>query len=741
MECRFEITLEPNLYARAGNSGSKDVMSNLEHREENGGANLTPPEANQPQSWPKKVLMYCIVLPLVLFWETTKGLYKRTYENAETGAANLLNLFIGVVLSLIAGICMGYKMGWSATPAPLTTWLSAAVGASAAMFFYGWTLSNVVVFKYVSRGSKWLWQRVNISGQEYEANREGLNNPAWLSSFLILAARVVIMMLTVAVVYMFMVHVQGHQNIYGVLGYLIGFASVVVGLVAVIFIILWTGRNIGGFLAFLMTVFILLMLIFNWTDTVSLLVAPYNGLTAAKWGGWGFLPGLVLGGVAGVLFARLLWKLLKAFGVPLIAVICSAAGTYFLLPATTAWLNGFAHRPFDAALVPYMAAVVEFFVLVGYVFPILHIGITHSLKHLENITKLMDSVYQEEEGGYREFFLMVVTLAATLAVVWYTPSLLLAYVVTKAWQAYAITAVIGIGVYTLGGSWLLRIGVLPFAMVCAAAFGFQVYDDWNAHDLWFGIGGAIIVGVIGAAATIAITFPLAYILIRKSTEGWLASALRNPLVNLHTRICDGIARFVTEFFRAARNTYGDATPFRETFQQLANIAFTVAATYASWSLVTIYGFALWLGIVITAAIFVLAYTLVGQLFKKKGNGYLGLLAAIVGGVYIGIIVHGAQPLGYWLSVPGALLGAALTAGAFFPWAYLFLRLALNALSQEKWLHPALVNAHSTVWNRFANLREDFLKTYRQVRDSVILMKENFWRTYEEMRAQIFKNRK
>lgn len=714
-------------------------MSNSAHHDENGGPALTPPEGNQPQSWPKKVLMFGIVLPVVLFWETTKGLYKRTYRDAETDSAKLFNLFIGVVLALVAGIGTGYNMGWGAAPASLTTWLSAAVGTAAAMFFYGWTIANVVVFKHASKAAEQLWARVNLTGESYETRQDGRHNPEWFSAFLLLAARVASVLITLGAIWIVMQHVQSNQSSYFWLGYIMAVASVIVAAIAAVCIVLFVGHYIGGFVAFLLTAFIFVMLVFNWAATKALWFAAYNGLTADTWGDWGYIPGLVVASVVAFFLEKGLWKLIKACGVPLIAVILSLDVTYALLPATQAFLSTFALSTFSATLAPYIAAVVEFFLLVGFVFPLAHIAITHGLKKLANITKLMEAAYQEEEGGYREFFLMVVNLAATTAVFFYVPSLLLTYVVSHTGICYAATALIGLGVYTLGGKWLLRTGVLPFAMVVSAYVGYFVYGIWPTSGFFFAEAGGVLTGILSAVASVVIGFPLAYLGLRSLLKGWLAAWLRNPLVNFHTRVCENIGRLVTEFLQAARHTYGDESRFRETFQQLANIAVTVALTYATWFTVTTFGFAFWLGLLITATKSVLAYLLVGQLFKKKGNGYIGLIVAIFCGVYFGIIVHGSQPFGYWLSVPGGLVGAALTAGAFFPWAYLFLRVALNAISQETWLHPALVNTHAAAWNRFANLRQDFLKMYRQVRDTVTSMKENFWRTYEEMRAQIFKN--
>ncbi len=140
-------------------------MTNPEPRENQGEAPQTSPEGNQLQSWPLTILMYAIVGPCVLFWESTKGLFTRTYQDAETKDANILNVIIGVILSLVAGVGVGYNMGWVGDPpAPLVTWLSTAVGVTVGMFIYGWTLLHFVLFRHAFRASEGLWKHVNLEG-------------------------------------------------------------------------------------------------------------------------------------------------------------------------------------------------------------------------------------------------------------------------------------------------------------------------------------------------------------------------------------------------------------------------------------------------------------------------------------------------------------------------------------------------------------------------------------------------
>lgn len=721
-------------------------MTNPEPRDNQGEAPEASPTGTQLQSWPMKILMFGIVGSVVLFWESTKGLFKRTYQDAESHDVNLLNVIVGVILSLVAGVGIGYHMGWvSDPPASLVSWLSTAVGATVAVFVYGWTLLHFLVFRHAFRASEKLWKHVNLDGEE-KYRRSGdtsPNNPSWFSFLLLALAWVGVAVLTATVFWQVTTYVQGHQAGWSWLGSIVGIAAIAVAAIVVIAILGFIASESGGFAFFLLLVLAAICW-WKWAFVSGLSMGLYNNLTGSDWGSWGYVPGGIVGVIAGAITAGITGTLLYNLRVRVIAVVVSAAATYALVPLTAQYVGGYdlGAFAFVSPALPWVVSALEFFVTIGFLFPLAHIVITHALKRLADIPELMEAAYDEPKGGYREFFLSVLTLAATGATIWYGPSLAVAYGgFTSLWLIYSATAAAAALVYTLGGKLLLKIGVFPFALGTSGVAAFASFQYYMAHGLWYGKIGGAVAGVAGFALTIAVLFPLAYLLIRYLTQGWLGAWLRNPLVNAHQRVCTGIVDLFEELFQAARHTYGDRTCYRETFLQLANLVATCAITYGAWVGSAYLGFALWLAILSTVVAFVASYVLVGQLFKKQGVGLVGLLVAIVGGVFAAVMVHGAQPYGYWLSVPGGLVGAALTAGALFPWAYLLLRAILNVISQETWLRPALVNTHEAVWNRFSTLRRDFLVLYVQVRDSMKRMKDDFYRNYEQIRAQIFRGKK
>ncbi len=720
----------------------KDAMNNPVSNEENGGLIITPPNNNQPQSWPKRILMFLLVGLVVIFWETTKGLYKRTYKSADGEDTNFLNMFVGVLLALIGAINVGYTLGWTnQPPAQLTHWLGSAVATAVAVFLYGWTLLHLFIFKHAIKVSKHLWQHVSVHGQEDEwrETTTGSVNPGWFSDLLILGSRIVIVLTAAALFFKVTFHIQANQGDYGWLGCIVGFLFGVAIPFFWLACLILIGKAFGRAFSTLLFFVCVFLALTNWSTTWSIIAWPFNGLSANKWGDWGYIPGAAVGLVWAVVMAKAAGNLVKRVGVWLFAAIFSAAGTYLLIPSTQSLLGNLPVDSVTGTLLPVLASAAEFFVLIAYVFPLLHILITHSSEYLSKIGKLAEWAYMEESGGYREFPLMVITIIAALATPWFAAKLLLTFVLSSVWQAHALAVVLSIAVYSLGGKWLLKTGVLPLAVAATAIGGYSFYGSLSAAG--YGTAACLALTVAGAVLNIFIAFPLLYILVRKLTQGWLAVWLRDPLMSAHTRFCDAIVRLYTEFLQAARLTYNDDTNFRETFLQLANLASTAALSKLVWMLVRHYEFALWLQIVSTFTAVVGCYLLVGHLYKQRGTPLIGLIAAIVCGVYSGILVHSAQPFGLWLSVPGALIGAALTASAFFPWFYLLLRVLLNAAEHSLWLRPILVNTHRALWDRAANLRQDFLKVYRQVRESMTELKESFLRSYEEIRAQMFKSRK
>lgn len=717
-------------------------MTNPE-TQNNGDVPANQPNGAQPQSWPLMVLMYLIVGPCVLFWESTKGLVRRTYTDAGSHDLSVLNVIIGVVVSLAAGIGVGYNMGWvGEATSPWYIWLSAGVGTAVGVFLYGWTLLHFIFFRHAIRISEKLYSHVDLDGES--RYRRETKNPVWFTNVLLAVAWVATVALVGYIAYEAATYVQAHQSSYSWLGTILGVVAILVIAVVAIAILGFIGSEIsGGFCLFLILV-IAAVSWWKWAFVSSLFGGLYGNFTGSDWGNWGYVVGAVAAILPAGISAAISFTLLHQLRLRVVAVAVSAAATYALVPLTAQYVGtpDLGAFSFAAPALPWLASALEFFLIVGYVFPLAHIVISHVFKRLANIVELMESVYDEPKGGFREFFLAVVTIAVTGMVVWYGPALVTAYLgYEAAWQVYGIVAGAALLTYTVGGKIVLRTNAVPFGAAFAVNAALNVYPAYVAHGYMFGTVGAVAAAAVAAVVTFCVAFPAVYALVRWATQGWLVPALREPLLKLHARLSSGIVELVEELFSAARHTYNDNTSFKGTFAQIANITATAGLTFAAWIGANYFGFAFWLAALASVVVVITSYTLVGQLFKKQGNGLIGFLVAIVGGLFAGVMVHGAQPYGYWLSVPGGLVGAALTAGAVFPWAYLLVRKVLNIIGQEHWLNPLLVNVHEAVWNRFSNLRRDFLVAYAQVRDGINRMKDNFYRSYEQIRSQMFGGKK
>jgi hypothetical protein len=718
-------------------------MTNPE-TQNNGDVPANQPNGAQPQSWPLMVLMYAIVGPCVLFWESTKGLVRRTYTDAGSHDLSVLNVVIGVVVSLAAGIGVGYNMGWvGEATSPWYIWLSAGVGTAVGVFLYGWTLLHFIFFRHAIRISEKLYSHVDLDG-DHRYRRETTKNPTWFTNVLLAVAWVATVALVGYIGYEAATYVQAHQDGYSWLGTILGIVVLLVIAVAAIAILGFIGSEISGGFCLLLILVIAALSWWKWDLVSGIFGGIYGNFTGSDWGNWGYVVGAVAAIVPAGISAAISFTLLRELGLRVVAVAISAAATYALLPLTAQYVGtpDLGAFSFAAPALPWLASALEFFLIVGYVFPLAHIVISHVFKRLANIFDLMESVYDEPQSGYREFFLSVATIIVTGGVAWYGPALVTAYLgYEAAWQVYGIVAGAALLTYTLGGKLLLRSSATPFGVAASGYAALTVYSAYIAHGYMFGTAGALAAAALAAICTFSVAFPAAYALVRWATQGWLVPFLREPLLKLHARLSSGIVELVEEFLSAARHTYTDTTSFKGTFAQIANITATAGLTYAAWIGANYFGFAFWLAALASVAVVITSYTLVGQLFKKQGNGLIGFLVSIVGGLFAGVMVHGAQPYGYWLSVPGGLVGAALTAGAVFPWAYLLVRKVLNIIAQEHWLNPLLVNVHEAVWNRFSNLRRDFLVAYRQVRDGINRMKDNFYRSYEQIRSQMFGGKK
>lgn len=694
-----------------------------------GGATGTPGKNLNPFL---KVLVYLFAVPAVLINESTKKLFNKTY----TGSVSSI---VGVLLALGAGIGTGYHFGWTADVA---TWKWVGLGVSAAVltFFYVWPLLYLSVFKFAFKSSEKLWSHVNIEAKEHyrRSYREEENvktNPAWFSKFLMFIGYATLAVGGLMIAWNVAGHVAATQATWGWVGTVLGIASVIV--FAIISIAIFFGIaslfRSGGF-AFTCFVIACIVGFFFWGAISSAYLWAYHGLTASPWTSfWGHVAGLLPGVIAGGAISLILGAILYHARIRAIAVVTGAIATYYVADSTAAFVSSVPLGMFEivSPTLKYLAYGLEMLLFVGFVFPLAHIAISHGLRKLANILDLMEAAYDEERGGYREFFTQVLNIGvATKLALSTSAGLALAGFALPFWAVVLAAFAVGFASYTLIGKLFNFTGAWPAGVATAGAAA--VY----AFGLSSGVM-AYVFGALAAVVTFVVLFPLAYLAVRFLIQGWLGAWLRNPLVNAHKRACGLVGELFDNLFHAAELTYGDESKFKPTFLHLVNLAALVGVVWGGWVALTgVIGFATWLAVSTLVVASVLSYLLIGKLFQKAGNPFVGVLAGIAGGIYVGAWAYASQPWGLIVAIIVGLVAAALTFGLVFPVAYVVLKAVLNVISQETWLNPLLTGAHDRAWARFTSIWDDFVIAYKNVRDSLSGITTSIKKQVDEITASV-----
>ena len=697
---------------------------------------------NQQTNWFEEIFFFIIAGVTFLLWEPTKALFNKTYKNTDGNSTepNFLNLALGALIALGSGIGVGYEMGWVGT-APFWHWALWGLGTTAAVFVYGWTLVYVFALKYAFKLSNRLWSHVNIDAKEYrswsgDASATKLN-PAWFSKFLMFVGYVGVAALSIGTVYTVACYVQTHQAGWGWLGFIVAVIAVIAAIAAAIGILIGAGNIGGGKFSFFVFLVGAVLTWYFWGGISSLFIGLFHNLKGDNWGNWGYVPGGLVGLIAACIVGGVTGKLLYSLRMRLVAVVSGVAATYYLAGHSDALVSQIPLGDFTfiAPALPWLAYGLELFLFIGFAFPILHVVITHGAKRLANVLDLMEDVYGEERGGYREFFLQVATLVATGLVLWYGPSLIAAVLpLHSAWLIWSITGAAGLLTYTAGGKLLDKTGSIPLGLAAAGYVGLNGYAYYLSHDLWFGLPGAIGAGILSAAATFVVAFPASYLIVRFLTQSWLGAFLRDKLVNLHQRVCNGLGDLVEKLFNAAEATYGDETPFREVFLHLVNIVVALAVLGGVFLGGSHLGVAIWLSGLTAALLSFTSYVLIGKGLLRFGSAPIGFLTAAVLGVLFGTFVHGAEPAAwggyrYILSIVGGLVGAAIVFGGPFCWFYLFLQTISNVVQADNWLRPLLVGGYDRVWKHFGVFWTNFKAKYKLFQTRFAGARERFAQSY------------
>lgn len=686
-----------------------------------------------------KLITYIFVLPVVVFVEGTKSLFRKTYSGNDSA----IPAIIGVLVSLLAGIGVGYNLGWLGEAA-WYKWSSFGVVTTALSFFYLWPLLYLGVFRFAFRVSEKLWKRVHIDAYEaYRSSDDDTHNPAWFSEVLMFLGWVGVCFTSLATAWQVAVAVQAHQGAWGWLGGLLGIILFIVVFVIGCFLVRLLAY-ISGLVALLAVVAGIVCTVIFWGTVSGLIGGAWNSLTGADWGSWGYVAGGVVGLIAAAFVGSALGALLKSAKIRLIAAVTGLATVYALVPTTNAAVAeiplGF--LGFAAPALPWLAYALELLLVIGFVFPLVHIFVSHTLHKLADLGKLMEEAYGESEGGFREVFFNLASIGAAVAVGFFAPEALKTYLGFE--TLYSIipgTAIAVYLTYTVGGKLLDVIGNWPFGAAAAIVAATKTFFAYQAAGYAFGVVGAGVAAAFAGAATFVVIFPLAYILLRKVLTLVGILNIRATLLRAHERACSLIFDLLEEISQAMENAYGDETPYAKVFAHVTNLAATAAVAYGSYLGGEWLGFALWLTIACATVLTVLAYSLIGKALVKWGSGPVGFIVASVAAIIGGIYIHGAQPADwgngrYALSIIGGLVNGAIVFGGIFPVAYLLVRKILNIVSPEAWLLPALQGAHARLSKFFGNFFSDFTVKYRAVREELSKIIDSAKKQYEAIAEQV-----
>lgn len=447
-----------------------------------------------------------------------------------------------------------------------------------------------------------------------------------------------------------------------------------------------------------------------------------------EWGWFGYAPGLFIGAIAGIVVGAFACTAVHLFDQFLIAVATGFTLIYFSSSWTSEMITGYGLGQ------PYVkgAYAVQGVLWLAYFFPLLHIVIGSLLYRLKDVfdhwEKLLDSVYNEPKGGYRELAAQLYAITAAGFAGYFSVSLFgmlgASYILSV-----ILAPVAGFLAYLVLGKLLNEFAAAPLGLVSALGAGFCTFQYWGASGLWFGMFGQVVSSVVVALLTAYLFFPLAYAAIRAVADPLLTSWLRQPLLSLYESLSK-------EIFHAYENTYSDKTAYQELFLHVVNVLVAVSIGVGSFLLAGLLGFGTVLTVLLVGSSVSLSYLLIVQLLLKVKNYLVGVLLGLAGGVFTGAFAYANQDYGLLVAIPVGLLAAAIVFGVAFPVAYVLVRAFANLVSVNSWLKPAVEGVYQFFWTRFLGIWNRFVETYKSVKAKFQPAIDSFLKTYRDTLASI-----
>jgi hypothetical protein len=484
----------------------------------------------------------------------------------------------------------------------------------------------------------------------------------------------------------------------------------------------------------------------NWlTQTLCWMtgLAAVIGGAYYVWANWADISGAAVffGGIFGLF---VLGELLKKLDVFFVAAVIGAALTHWASAFTGAivgetWLGalgGHFGYPLAGA---YLVLALQFGIFVGFVFPWLHrfISLAEPLVKAiaKRLEKLWDDVYSDDKTAFRDVFLQLLNIYATVRVGMWTWHLMPAFEFSPHVDLSIIigaTFLAALAGYMLIGQALKAGGNILASIAVSAVAAAYTVKYWLILDAWFGIGGAMTAAAVVFALAFALVNPIVYKGLRWALNG-VSAYVRDPLVNFHKELCHKVSNSFSNtyekksddsamvYFHVVNIVFALSwvywTAFAGVFalanqyaMHLASGNGTITPILEGFASVTLSDWALLAWSLVPVAV---SYIFIGKALLTARNYLLGLALAIAFGVGIFKLLSGTQYDNTALTVAG--VGGAFFWGAFYPIGFTLLHAVLEkcgagkALGALKWAHDKSWNACVNLWNRIVDRLEKAIK--------------------------------
>jgi hypothetical protein len=437
------------------------------------------------------------------------------------------------------------------------------------------------------------------------------------------------------------------------------------------------------------------------------------------WGWFGWVVGVVGGGVlavgSGMLVSAGLWNV----GMPLVALLSGAALTYFFGIDLSAHVPTFGYP----VAVRHAGEALQVLAWEGYVFPLGHIIISRMFGWVgKYYNMLLDNTYNDDDANYLGFLCQSINIGAAGVAAYHA----FAYASTFGyglWLAVPATAVATLVAYLIGGALLHRWSNMFVGVASSLGVGVLAFFYGQAV-VPFGIAGAIVVAVVSAVANGMLIYPLVYQLVKLLTNLLLASWLGKPLVDMYKTIS-------SEVFSSIEKTYDDTTAYGPLFVQLVNIATAVGVYLLVSDLVPMIHLTGWVALSLPALLTVFSYLFVGRLLVAYKTVLIGTLSAIAVGAFVGVEVFAHFQHNLWYAVPSFIAGGLAFAFAIFPVSYVVVRAALEAVSASKWAKPVVEGVYNFFFGFVQKFWNEFVIVYKRISLSFAPIWANVSKTWDE----------